>query len=38
LAILPHLYCPVFATSGIQLSIWGEANAPDRTVVTLMDI
>jgi hypothetical protein len=38
LTILPHLDRPVLATSSIQFSIWGEANAPYWTVVTLVDI
>jgi hypothetical protein len=38
LTILPHLDRPVLATSRIQFSIWGEANAPDWTVVTLVDV
>jgi hypothetical protein len=38
LTVLPHLDRPVLAASGIQLSIWGEADAPDWTVVALMDI
>lgn len=38
LAILPQLDSAVFTTSNVKLSIWGEADAPNGTVVTLVYI
>lgn len=37
-AVLPHLDSAVFATSGVELSIWGESDAPDWTVVSLVNL
>jgi hypothetical protein len=38
LTVLPHLNRPILASSRVQLSIRGKADAPDRTMMALVNI
>jgi len=38
LAILPHLDRTILTSSGVELAVWGETDAPDGTVMAFVYI